>query len=228
MTSKSFFVYVTLSMLVALPAFSAPYQEEQIVIIPKPKGILEDSSEHHRIDKEHIVMAQIFGAASAPAMGVGITIGSYQDRNNILQFEISSGNASVGSDIIGPRYDMHVDTLGMNLKHFFGNSFYTKTGVDIRSMKLKGTYNDFDNNGVTTGSSRSVTGTLAIGNQWQWENFAMGVDWIGINPVINTMETNFRSTNTNLTEKTSIEKEWKNLARGYGGQLMRFHLGMSF
>lgn len=68
--------------------------------------------------------------------------------------------------------------FGLEYKYFTGNSFYLAPEI----YYLNYSENDktptlFDNENETV---KTVGLSFKIGNQWQWSNFTMGVDWIGI------------------------------------------------
>jgi len=229
MNFKSLVFNTGMSLLMALPAFAA--RQENVTIVPRAKSVLEDSSEHQRIDKDYLLALQVGGAAVSPVYGTALTFGTYLNRNSILQFEISKGTTTIQGDSTTKSttaFDLGASTAGVNYKHFFGNSFYTKLGADYRQITLSNFDSFFVNIDGVVGEVNSLTASLAIGNQWQWENFTMGCDWFGINPVLMTLGSKYENTATNAEDKKSLDKAWDNLAKVTSAQVLRLYLGTSF
>ncbi len=84
------------------------------------------------------------------------------------------------------------NSVNLGLKIFQGNSFYIKPSVGY----LK--YSEVDTISfiigqvlqVTTDANQlsAVTGSLAIGNQWQWKNLSIGVEWVGVTHTLATLD----------------------------------------
>lgn len=62
-------------------------------------------------------------------------------------------------------------------KYYFGNSFYLKPGLYYKDQETTIT-NDISSSTVIENLS-AVGLDLRIGNQWQWEHFSFGIDWVG-------------------------------------------------
>lgn len=69
-------------------------------------------------------------------------------------------------------------------KKFSGNSFYTRFTLFYRDMNID---KDEDSDDDTDYVFRDIGGGFSIGNQWQWENFTIGCDWIGVNTRLVTL-----------------------------------------
>ncbi|WP_413290177.1 hypothetical protein [Bdellovibrio sp. HCB337] len=222
MNFKYLAMNASLSLLMALPAFGA--QKEMVTVVPRTHSVIEGSSEHKRINQDYMVTTQLLGFAVAPFFGLGLNLGMYLDRNDILQLEMASGVLPL---IIA---NVRASVVGVNWKHFYGNSFYTKLGVDHRSITVENL--DYENgqftNSTVVGTANALTGNIAIGNQWQWDSFTMGCDWIGFNPSVLTLESKYRTTNMDPDEARDLNREWKSVAKTNSYQFMRFYLGASF
>lgn len=119
---------------------------------------------------------------------------------------------------------------------FFGNSFYLSTGVrhqnisvsdSDRSIFLEDDYYTWEAEGTRTSA------LLAIGNQWQWENYTMGVDWIGFGlPFASNAKEKALTNGTDLSSKSAnrnlIEQIKKENFKDTYAVLLRFYLGASF
>lgn len=209
-----------LSLMMALPAFGA--SKEMVTVIPRTTGVLEDSSEHKRMNQDYMLTVQPYGFNVAPFISVGLNGGMYLDRNNILQLEYASGLFPL---II---VNFKATTVGLNWKHFYGNSFYTKLGVDHRKISLEDYDPSTSSSGEVLGIATALTGNIAIGNQWQWDTFTLGCDWIGYNPSLLPLESHYRTSLSDTNDAVEIESDWKRLAQTQSFQLMRFYLGASF
>lgn len=220
MNFKSYVLGASLTLLTAISAMGAPAQNVTLV---KKMSVLEDSSEHNRMGKNYLLTAQIAGSAVAPVPAAGINFGMYVSRNGIAQIEYSKGTLPYFF------FNLNASTLGANYKHFFGNSFYTKIGVDHRSISISDinlfgyTANQYGSN-----EAQSLVGNFAIGNQWQWENFIMGCDWIGINPHLTTLKATYDTTGMSAKDKKDLDESWDKIAKVTSTQFLRFYLGASF
>lgn len=214
------FVSLGLSLMVALPVLGAP--EENLMIVPRTKQILEDSSEHRRSEKNYLLTAQLAGSAVAPVPAAGVTVGKYLDRNSIVELE---GTKGVRPYVM---FDLGATTVGLNYKRFFGNSFFAKLGVVYRKISLSNIDLFYYQNPSTIGSAESLNASLAIGNQWQWENFTLGCDWIGVNPTVSVLKANYDTTGIRQEDKKELDESWEKLAKVTSWQLLRFHIGASF
>lgn len=220
MNFKSYILSASLSLLTALSAMGA--QAENVTIV-KQTAIYEGSSEHNRMGKEFLLSAQVAGFTVAPIPSVGINAGMYLNRNDIIQIEASFGTLPYFF------FNLKSRTLGANYKHFFGNSFYTKIGVDHRTISISNInlfgYSDSNN---SANEAQSLVGNFAIGNQWQWENFTVGCDWIGANPHLATLKANYDTTGISDANKKELDESWDRLAKVTSAQFLRFYLGASF
>lgn len=64
----------------------------------------------------------------------------------------------------------NVSNVAAQYKFFLGNSFYLAPEIFYLNYFRK-----YANRRLT-----SIGAGLKIGNQWQWEHFTLGVDWIGV------------------------------------------------
>lgn len=73
------------------------------------------------------------------------------------------------------------DLTSINYKRFFGNSFYLKSGLYYKNLKTKIDLDDFYESKDRTERLQAIGLDFRIGNQWQWDYFTIGVDWIAQN-----------------------------------------------
>lgn len=214
--------YVLATCLTLMAAVSAKAAPAENVTLVKRTSILEDSSEHRRMKKDYLLTGQLTGFAVAPIPAAGVNLGMYLNRNSIVQLEFSKGTLPYFF------FNLNATTIGANYKHFFGNSFYTKLGVDYRSISISDIDLLYTKQSGTIGEAETIVGNAAIGNQWQWENFTMGCDWIGVNPPLTVLNTKYDSANLNDSDKNDLDRSWNNVAKVTSWQFLRFYLGASF
>ena len=215
--------FVMTAFLTAMATVNAQAARSENVTLVKRTSILEDSSEHRRMNKDYTLTAQLTGFAVSPVPAAGVNFGLFLDRNSMLQAEFSKGTLPIYF------FNMNATTLGANYKRFFGNSFYGKIGMDYRSISASDIHTGYTTQSGTIGEAESVVANLAIGNQWQWENFTMVCDWIGVNPPIAVLKTTYNpGTNLNDSDRADLEKSWNNIAKVTRYQFLRFYLGASF
>jgi len=205
---------------------------DDVEIVPRPKEtIMESSSEFNRMDKKWFFDVQLLGVGPSYVTQSGIDVGYFIDRNMLVFGEfmlgkLDDGTFSTYADGTTGSLSIKGNSLGVHFKHFVSNSFYYRAGLDYRSIKyslrntLSGASGDFD--------GRSFAITFNIGNQWQWENFNLGCDWIGISlPISNSLS--HESSVTNIYYPSSTYKDHQDiLVKNANFNVLRFYLGASF
>ena len=76
-----------------------------------------------------------------------------------------------------------------------------------------------------------IGATFAIGNAWQWENFQIGCDWIGVHLPAIYLQKKYSNENVDLTSADSVERRrnyFRNTATMLNVQGLRFYLGAAF
>lgn len=212
-----------ISLLATSIAFAAP--KEEITIIKKPTGIsvLEDTSEANRTEKSYLLTAQPIGFAVSPIPSVGINAGFYIDHNSLIEAQFSKGTLHYIF------FDIEATTFEMTYKHFFSNSFYTRVGAAYRKILLSNAWFLFSNQTISEiGYVESLAADIAIGNQWQWNNFTLGCDWIGYMAPVSTLNKSFDAHGATGNDLKDLDKAWDNLANVGSFQFLRLYLGVSF
>ncbi len=199
--------------------------EEKGPKIVKEDSIYENSSEHNRMNKKYAAWAQLLGVGPSISSSRGLAFGKYHTSYDIFFLEVTDGSDG-WSSFGGFEYDINTKSIGVHWKHFTGNSFYFNTGIDFRKV-------DYDYRSTVTSTqshfdSTSAIISFAIGNQWQWNSFTMGCDWIGLSlPVADKIS------NASITTGSAFEEgDFKDDQDLFSGkthiQLLRFYLGASF
>ncbi|MCF8057871.1 MAG: hypothetical protein K9K67_01135 [Bacteriovoracaceae bacterium] len=157
---------------------STPENVAEVKKFAAEKGVkisVGNESEANRSGKKYMLTTNY--GAEFNAVSVGATFGYYIDGNKLITATISKINDA--DDL----YDDHKGTVvKIGPRVFAGNSFYLDAGVFYLNSTY--TYNSsfslFDSSSVKEVSIFKKAGaTFKIGNQWQWDNFTLGVDWIG-------------------------------------------------
>lgn len=149
--------YFVLTTLLTVTVNAQAAQSENVTLV-KRTSILEDSSEHHRMNKNYTLTAQLTGYAVSPVPAAGVNFGLFLGRNSILQAELSKGTLPFWF------FNMNATTLGANYKHFFGNSFYGKVGADYRSISASDIDTGYTRQSGIFGEAQSIVANVAIGN----------------------------------------------------------------
>ena len=208
------------SLAIGLLACAA-HAEENVVVLKKPVTVLEDTSEYHRMNKKILLTAQPIGFAVSPVPSLGINAGYYLGRNSVLQLEHSDG---VMNYVF---FDIGATTTTLNYKHFFGNSFYLKAGAGYRKIEIKNARLLFVDI-KEVGSVENVVAEVAIGNQWQWETFTLGCDWVGLMTPISTISKKYDKGSAKGQDAVDLDNSWNRMANVTSGELLRLYLGASF
>lgn len=187
--------------------------------------IVTDESMKNRMDKKYTINGTILGVAYGASTSA-VEVGYHLKPNLIASLQYTTLNSASADEDWGNDADDDVwkrdgvgHVISAGIKKFESNSFYYKPEIYARSQE--------NVNSTTTGYSSSTGDYLIskdtnkiedigvsfrIGNQWQWDNFTLGCDWIGIT---RSMTTTKKSGN--------IKSHDKNTA-----SLLNFYLGASF
>lgn len=195
---------------------------ENLEIVKRPTGIIEDSSEHHRVGKKYQIAWQILGLGPNAALTRGLYLGKFLDRSSMIYLDVLGQNyQAYFSDT-----ELDFGSIGLHYKKFHSNSFYYVLGGDYRSVK----YEINDPLPYSAGSFKSTSWVFSasIGNQWQWENFTLGCDWVGTSVVLSHQYSEEDKDSLDIYDRTDFEndKEW--FTERNTLHLLRFYLGYSF
>ena len=193
-------------------------QEKKDTTNVNPNGkytrVVVDESTMNRDGLKYTVDFNLTGQM-LQSQATGINLGYFKDLNNIIYlsfFNLDTNNYSWVDEELEDGYMIEVA-----LKHFTGNSFYIRPSLYLRSQQLADD-EDYDNAtdsylATDITDYQTVGIGFNIGNQWQWENFTLGCNWIGIRKDITTIDKDGPGTDA-YTEVT--------------GELLNFYLGASF
>lgn len=222
-----------LATLMLLLASSLAFAKQSPKIIDREEeGILRNSSEHMRQEKEFLVDGILFGVGPNLVSTQGVEIGKYIDADSVFLFQYTKGTNGWGDGDFGSRYEIKASSFGVHYKKFSGNSFYWRGGVDYRlsevSYKYTSTFSPTSN--VTREfKGNSFALNFQIGNQWQWENFTLGCDWIGYTlPVASNITSETLNSNDLNYDQRRLKEDEDVMVKNGHINLLRFYLGFSF
>ncbi len=145
----------------------------------------------------------------------GINIGYFKDLDNIIYlsyFELEHNDYDWFDEELDNGY-----IIEAALKHFVGNSFYIRPSIYFYSQELADDedYDSASNSYIITDKTvyKAAGVGFNIGNQWQWENFTVGCNWIGVRKDISIMDED--GPGTDAYQEVTAE-------------FMTFYLGASF
>lgn len=203
---------------------------EEVQVIDKPQAIFRDSSEYNRMNKNFSLTYMAFGVGPNRSGSIGGTVSLFLNRNSLIDFEYVNGRPLYTNWFSWSEYDVRTSSYGIHYKQFTGNSFYFRVGADYRTVKYKYTSRDIftdEINSISRFEGDSVTATVLIGNQWQWENFTLGCDWIGIAlPVTTTISSESVTGISPDSRYMKEDQDW--LVKNPASIGLRFYLGASF
>lgn len=108
----------------------------------------------------------------------GASVGHYVDADTVVR-----ATARSGKSCIYERCAYVETTASATLQRFLGNSFFLEGGLMVQNNVYHKVYEEYgahtyDNH--FTYSAETYGGTVALGNQWQFASFTLGVRWLQI------------------------------------------------
>lgn len=219
-------------ILLAISATSTVFAQETAPNIHDiPAGsIIRDSSEHNRLDKVGFLgigMGVIGNTIQATYMG-----SYFLNHNTLIEGMLGAGRIeSTGStwDLMGTRRSLQVNkvtTANISVKRFTGNSFYYKVGleyalIDASNKDEMTPYRNYEYLGGR------LAGTLIIGNQWQFDHFSIGCDWIGVSAPLTTWTSRERVDNS-ASARNELETQLDKYQKSVNVHLLHLYVGASF
>lgn len=202
-------------------------------------------SQANRAQKTIVVTLQPIGFGPIPAFSSGFTVGYFQSPDLILQLEATSGfrlnyTSSAQKDengygsstsSIAWTSEFQAVAVGAHAKYFVGNSFYVKGGLDYRSVRQADIHTNVGNSASSYTiefTGQALSAALALGNQWQFSYFTLGIDWIGaVLPFTSKVSETNPANSTDYGRQLSREGQ-QNYLKSLSGLFGRFYLGASF
>lgn len=154
-------------------------------VLGKYQRIVTDESIKNRENKRFQLTASFLGGAFE-SRASSLELGYFLSINEVASFEYRYLDGdSAEHDESGEGFSLNV-----SYKKFVSNSFYIKPQLYYRSQNIR-TYTfsttPFFRTEEYSEKFKDLGVMFVIGNQWQWENFTLGCDWLGLGgPVIIT------------------------------------------
>lgn len=225
---------LTAALFFVTTAHARTDKKDYVVKTVEEDVVIQGSSAHNRIEREFQVTAQLTGIGPSLSGSTGLQFGLFLDRNSLVVFELTKGTlwseSSLSSSRTGSTYDITTNSLGVHYKKFTGNSFYYRIGGDYRTV-------NYDYQFVWTASptdtrhfkGTSLAATFVIGNQWQWENFTLGCDWVGLTMPLTSSVSDRRVVSTDMDyDNKRVDDDIDLYTKNTSLNLLRFYLGASF
>lgn len=158
--------------------------------------------------------------------GAGLNLGLYLDPKSLVQLELTSTNSDAPMFIFfnSGNYDIKAYSAGVHYKQFVGNSFYFNAGLDYRKIDYK--YESYNNSNTETFIGESSGISAAIGNQWVFNRFTIGCDWVGFFTPLSYNIYN-KTYSGSYTEK-DVDSDAKNYVKRTQIMITRVYLGLVF
>lgn len=199
----------------------------------------DQSSEALRQNQNYMLTVQLGGMGPSYVSSTGIEFAFYHNPNILWGLEVTGGKNSVSGNSNGLYGDTNLNaaintqakSLGVFGKFFLGNTFYIRGGLDFRSATYSFVYNDTANSTQTSYgfNGNSSVATVLIGNQWQWENFTLGCDWVGLGlPLTSSLSNEYYTSNDPTQNYSDFSNREQIFVKGGTLNLLRFYLGASF
>lgn len=134
----------------------------------------EDSSQYNRLSKKYNTSLHLGNDYKVTT--AQLSISKFLTSESLLGFK--GGYADISSE--------SQFNVAIQYKKFVENSFYY--GAEVYYLDYIDTRNhDFDFYSSTE-QQKAIGLSLRFGNQWQWDNLTLGVDWFGVGHHIATIE----------------------------------------
>ena len=215
-------------------SFSCFAQEPDYKVVDRPDNsvIVRNTSEFYRIDKK----INVFVGAHAYSKVSGSELGLeyYLDRNKAVQLELFTGRAVFAdtiNEIFGDKSRTEASGVILSYKHYTGNSFFIRGGIDYKQHDYYRLERDFFDKtviGETSFAAESVGLIVSIGNQWQIENLTLGFDWIGFSAPIYTRLGTIKNTFAESDYHTKYFKDDQNTYVKKTSAFAMARIGISF
>lgn len=191
-------------------------------VVDPEEAVVKGSSEYNREGKTAYIALELFGLN--PLSSSGLMAGKYFGPDQIIDGSWTTGKF----ELFG--FTMKSSSYAVRYKKFNGNSFYWRVGGMVRTFDYNTNFSLFSDDQSKNGkvSVTSIGFDGAIGNQWQWDNFTIGCDWIGLFvPLVGSYTVSRPEGSTDAwynNEKNDAEK----LSKRGSMEALRFYLGASF
>jgi len=220
--------FVTLSLISLFFACNSTcLAETNLPVSPTlPPPTLENLPKVHSSDRRQLLTYEIGGEVGSsvfPIPSYGIHLGEYLSTQNLLEFEFTQGELSW--------WFIHVRslTLGLHLQHFIGNSFYLSAGADDRKLTLEDpSVAVMAAIPQTIGQAESLNLALGLGNQWQWQHWSVGCEWMSLMIPVWTFQSDYNTSGYTGFHQSELDAMWNRVAKFWTLGIFRVSTAYSF
>jgi hypothetical protein len=173
--------------------------------------VRERSSEHYRMDKNFEMTFSPMSFGGFSLTNTGLNAGVFINRNSQVLVSYSwsqSERTCVGFE----NCDIKDNFWGLAYKRFVGNSFYMQAGASHHTIQ----YDESNSsNDVMFGYDATITtADFAVGNQWNFDGFTIGCDWVSFGlPVSSSFSNSYYNSPYTEDDVTNRQDEWKKNGR---------------
>ncbi|MBP9707339.1 MAG: hypothetical protein KBD78_06810 [Oligoflexales bacterium] len=183
-------------------------------------------SASNRQNKQALVAAEVIGLTMFPVSG--IRAGYFVDSNLIAEIGFASGSATINDD-----WKINKTVIEAKARYFFGNSFYVSGGLGTESFAVDyPVVTQLDEAGLVSKQFSADVNSFGInthiGNQWQWEGFMIGVDWLGYYLPLSKSSSFKADSDVSAEAKKIEEDDIKSTYESASLHLTRFYMGWAF
>ena len=200
----------------------------------------EQSSATNRANKRYAAHLGVFGGSSSDGEAKSLYLTRYVNSDNLVELlatriDYYGNKIKDGADLTTYQANRPV----VQLTHFWGNSFYTSTGLGVRASRTEVQAADSesaprDRHQFYRMQQTDVGPRLSVGNRWQWDVLSLGCDWAGIYVPLKTIsksevEQPVDGVDAGTREAKlvgALEKAKGNNGSDFG--MLEFTIGMSF
>ncbi len=212
-----------LALAFAPPALAAPKKKAKKAAPAEAAASRGRTSADERKDKS-VTVALDFGFTMMPTAGIRGEYFATDDNTAVLV--IGTGNVELGG------FKASKTLIETRFKHFFGTSFYVDGGLgmelwDVTYGVVKEGGSIFDEASLD-GTVTNIGAEVHVGNQWQWDGFTLGCDWVGYFFQVTSSFAPGKAEGLDETDRKRQEENVAELLGGSNAHLLRLYLGWSF
>jgi hypothetical protein len=194
-----------------------------VLMMSQSNVALAEGDQKNREGKKAYAAYEMIGLTMMPVGG--LRLGYFVNPNLVAEVSYLTGGAKIGS------FESKKQLMEAKAKYFFGNSFYADGGLAHESWDVKYAVLNSGTSLETSNLSGKVGNTgvdFHVGNQWQWDGFTLGCDWVGYFLNLSTATSYGSAAGLDAADQKSEEDKIKKSLGGSGLHLTRFYIGWAF
>jgi hypothetical protein len=176
----------------------------------------------HRVGKTVFVGVEPLGRL--PSTGYGLRTGYYITPDSLVGLNYAVAKLETKDAVFESLL------FEVTYKRFFTNSFYMDAGFASESINMTYQVESAANASEkveSSGELKRLGLVLHMGNQWQWNHFTLGCDWVGHHLPLQRSES-FKPSAGGNSQDEDRQKDETRKKLPSTLQLARFYLGFSF